>query len=123
MIESWLSMYRQRDMRVGPMPEPQWRILLDLAANGECSITSACIASGAAPTTALRHIGILQERGLIGARDDERDWRRRWLSLSEAGAGLLRAAQTPSGEHLYEPNHPTNREPGGEETQPPGRNQ
>lgn len=62
---AWLAMYRDRDAMFGPMKEGPWRILLDLAANGPCSVTSAALASGGTPTTGLRHIADLEMRGLV----------------------------------------------------------
>lgn len=83
MIEQALAMYRARDAVFGSLPEPQWRILLDLAANGDCSITSAAIASGSPLTTALRHMDLLEKAGFIWRRDDSFDRRRGILSLTE----------------------------------------
>lgn len=66
--------------------DPAWDMLLDLAvAHGEhrrVSISSLCIASRVAPTTALRWIGKLTELGFIERSDDPIDRRRAFLSLS-----------------------------------------
>jgi hypothetical protein len=79
--------------------EPAWDLLLDLFIAGEeckpISITSACIASGVASTTALRWIGVLEERGLILRAPDPGDGRRIYLALTftarEAVLDWLRA--------------------------------
>jgi len=67
--------------------EPGWDLILDLFIAGEegkaISITSACIASGVAPTTALRWIGVLEERGMIARQPDPEDGRRMYVSLRE----------------------------------------
>ena len=70
-----LNAYKVRDRVFGRMPEPQWRILLDLAVNGSCRIQSACVGSGWPETTALRHIVALERKGLVwrvAAADDRR---------------------------------------------------
>jgi DNA-binding MarR family transcriptional regulator len=61
----WLAAYRDREARFGPMKEGPWRILLDIAANGPCSVTSAALASGGKSTTGLRYIADLELRGLV----------------------------------------------------------
>lgn len=58
-------MYRLRSALFGPMKEGAWRILLDLAVNGPCSVTSACIASGCPTSTGLRYVADLELRGLV----------------------------------------------------------
>lgn len=78
----WTELYRRRDMVFGRLPEPQWRILLDLAENGPCRITSAAIASGAPLTTVLRHIELLQDAELIKRQADKNDRRSGIISLT-----------------------------------------
>lgn len=73
--------------------DPAWDMLLDLtAARAEgrrVSITSLCIASGVPPTTALRWIGQLTERGLLVREEDTKDRRRAYIGLSgEAVASM-----------------------------------
>jgi DNA-binding MarR family transcriptional regulator len=82
-------MYRQRDRAFGPMPEPQWRMLLDLCVNGPASVTSLCLASGAPPTTALRHLGELEADGFVARSDDPRDARRHYLDLTGKARAML----------------------------------
>ena len=54
------------------------------------SVSSLCIASGAASTTALRQIGQMEARGLIIRREDERDRRRTWVSPTPHALDLIR---------------------------------
>jgi DNA-binding MarR family transcriptional regulator len=76
---------RQREEAFAPFDlfgEPAWDLLLDLFIAGEerraISVSSACIAAVVPPTTALRWIAALHERGLI-TRDADPDDRRRCL--------------------------------------------
>lgn len=89
-----LAMYRARRARERYISgdlfgEPAWDILLDLfiakARGQRVSVTSVCIASQVPPTTALRWIGLLQDEGLIVRDDDDKDRRRAFLRLSDAG--------------------------------------
>lgn len=69
--------------------DPAWNMILDLAAaEGEgrrVSVSSLCIASGVAPTTALRWIGQMVDKGLLVRTEDEIDRRRVFVSLSHEG--------------------------------------
>jgi len=86
---------RKRDkiFGIGIFGEPAWDILLDLCVQSErgkqVSITSACIASGVAPTTALRWLSVLEANGIIVRNDDEHDARRCNVSLSKLGWKLM----------------------------------
>lgn len=66
--------------------EPGWDILLDLyVAHGECrevSVSSACIAAEVPPTTALRWIRMLTDKGLLTRQLDPSDRRRVNLRLA-----------------------------------------
>lgn len=78
---------RERHLRAKLFPglgEPGWMMLIDLAANQgrNVSISSACLASFAPPTTALRYIGILERRKLVVREADTDDHRRFWLRLT-----------------------------------------
>lgn len=84
--------YKERYARLkffdeGLLGEPAWDILLDLFrhtnSGKQISITSACIASNVAPTTALRWINILVERGLVLRVGDPVDRRRAFLQLTK----------------------------------------
>ena len=69
--------------------EAAWDIMLDLywqAYNGRhVSISSACIASAVAPTTALRWIDVLIKEGYTERAPSAHDKRRHWLSLTMKG--------------------------------------
>lgn len=69
--------------------EPAWDILLDLAVSRidrkKISVSSACVASGAPLTTALRWIGLLESDGLVGREADLRDRRRVYLFITDHG--------------------------------------
>lgn len=86
----WLyDLRRRRDEKFGDdlFLDPSWDILLDLYVSKQekkrISVTSACIASAAAPTTALRYIGMLEQRGLVKRYADPSDARRSFLDLSD----------------------------------------
>ena len=74
--------------------DPAWFILLDLFAAAierkATTISIACVASGAPPTTALRYVATLVKRGLVIRSQDKLDARKQLLTLS-AGAmmGML----------------------------------
>lgn len=66
--------------------EPAWDVLLDLYIAHCCgkrtAVSSACLAARVPPTTALRYIKSLCEKGMAERFPDERDRRRLWLQLS-----------------------------------------
>jgi len=83
---------RVRDQALGAalFHDPVWDVLLDLyAAAGEkvkVNVTSACAASGAPATSALRYIKMMTKEGLL-VRDECRDDARRvYLRLSDKAA-------------------------------------
>lgn len=89
---------RQRQLRArffdGDLfADPAWDILLDLAAaraeHKRVSVTSACIASGVPPTTALRWIGQLVEAGLLQRVEDDTDRRRAFIALTDRAADAM----------------------------------
>lgn len=73
--------------------EPVWDMLLDVAsaeARGAClSVTSACIGSCVAETTALRWLKMMEVRGLICRAPDPCDGRRSFVRLTEDGRAKL----------------------------------
>jgi predicted transcriptional regulator len=77
----------------GMLADPVWDILLDLLAaeleGARVSVTSACIASNVAHTTALRWIGTLTERQMAARTIDPTDRRRSYLTLTEKGRAAL----------------------------------
>lgn len=74
--------------------EPVWDMLLDVAAaeaRGEClSVTSVCIGSCVAETTALRWLKIMELRGLTCREADPRDGRRSFIRLTDSGREKLK---------------------------------
>jgi len=73
--------------------DPAWDILLDLTAaraeHARVSITSACLASGVPPTTALRWVGQMIEAGLLERVQDDVDRRRAFVALSDRTADAM----------------------------------
>lgn len=86
---AWLAMYRDRDAALGPVKEGAWRILLDLAANGPCSVTSACIASGSPVTTGLRYLRDLEQAGLTLRLPNPDDRRSDFVHLTDKARAVL----------------------------------
>lgn len=85
------TLLRERRLREAEFPrellgEPVWDILLDLFAAHEegnsVSISSACIASGAPPTTALRYIAAMERSKLLTREACSTDKRTSYLRLS-----------------------------------------
>ncbi|MDE2563199.1 MAG: winged helix DNA-binding protein [Sphingomonadales bacterium] len=92
------EIYSERRRRERMFPEdlfgePSWDVLLDLFIAGReqrrVPTTSACIGSHVPPTTALRWLRILEQRGLIERENDRRDGRRTFVRLSPYGMNLL----------------------------------
>ena len=75
--------------------EAAWDILLDLFVSEregrEISVSSACIAANVPPTTALRWIGLLEDRGAILREPDPTDRRRINLRLSDEARAAMYA--------------------------------
>lgn len=73
---------------------PRWNIMLDLFIQ-ECrgkrvTVTGACIASLAPPTTALRHIQILEEVKMVVRARHPDDARSSYLTLTDKGRTAMR---------------------------------
>ncbi len=70
-----------------------WNIMIDLFVQQQLgrdvSITSACLASGVPPTTALRWIEVLENEGVVVREDDESDRRRRFVRLTEQASASM----------------------------------
>lgn len=81
---------RRRDAMLGTaralFHDPAWDILLDLFVHGEehqlVSVSSACVASTAPLSTALRCLKAMEREGLIVFQRDPFDKRRRFVALS-----------------------------------------
>ncbi len=78
---------RERFFPADLFGEPAWDMLLDLALAAaearDVAVSSLCIAAAVPTTTALRWIKNLCDAGLFERRDDPRDARRAFVSLSE----------------------------------------
>ncbi|MEJ7933908.1 MarR family transcriptional regulator [Sphingobium sp. AN558] len=92
------SLLRARRLRDDFLPgdlfsDPAWDILLDLLAahleQARVSVSSLCIASCVPPTTALRCIRILTDKGLIVRQPDLHDNRRVFVAITAETADRL----------------------------------
>ena len=92
------SLYRARRKRTqffaeDLLGEPAWDLMLDLFfhhnSGKNISITSATVASAVSPTTGLRWIAILEERGWIERFADESDKRRWFRRLTNTGHTMM----------------------------------
>ena len=93
------SLYKSRRVRAryfdkNLFGEPTWDMLLDIfvhqSSGLQVSVKSLCLASDVPDTTALRWIALLVESGLIARKNDERDRRRIFLSLTPRGEAAIR---------------------------------
>ena len=95
----YLSVLKSRDRLLGrQLSDSAWVILIDLYVheqNRNISVSSACVASGRPPTTALRQIRVLCEFGLIDRQHDPRDGKIVYLKLTETARKAVE-------EHLIE---------------------
>ena len=86
---------RLRDAIFGPdmFADAQWDLLLDLyrsrLSGRRVQVSSACIAAAVPPTTALRHIHEMQERGMILRNQCSHDNRRTYVSLSDEAVSKM----------------------------------
>ena len=84
--------------------DPAWDMLLDLfmerGAGRRVAITSACIASHVPPTTALRWISLLENRGLVSREEDASDRRRAFVGLTRKGERAVARYLVAAGRHL-----------------------
>ena len=98
-LASVLALIRARQARTEFLPqdvfaEPAWDMMLDLLKaeidGEEISVSSLCIASGVPPTTALRLIGVMVEKGYFVRTQDPKDRRRILISLTPETSRSLR---------------------------------
>lgn len=88
---AWVSIIADQTTTFGPelCVNGNWNMLLDLYISGyrekRISVSSLCIASGLPPTTALRHIVLLEAKGLVERTSDRFDLRRRNVALTALG--------------------------------------
>lgn len=94
-LEFEIKRRRDRDRILG-LPQdsdPAWNIMLDLLQAHfrklRISVSSACIASKAPSTTALRYLALLEKDGLVVRQPDATDARRQFVFLSELGMKLM----------------------------------
>jgi ActR/RegA family two-component response regulator len=92
---------RDRYFKGGLFADPAWDMMLDLMAarleRHRVAVSSLCIAAAVPPTTALRWIKTLTDRGIFVRCADPADGRRVYIELSDeaarALASYIRAAQ------------------------------
>jgi DNA-binding MarR family transcriptional regulator len=84
---------RARFLSMSLLGEPVWDMLLALfcfsARGRRLSVSSLCFASGVPSTTALRWVGVMEERDLIKRSKDIHDGRRTYLVLTEQGNRVM----------------------------------
>ncbi|MFZ2995268.1 winged helix DNA-binding protein [Sphingobium sp.] len=92
------ELLRARRIRADFLPgdlfaDPAWDMLLDLLAarldHERVSVSSLCIAAAVPPTTALRWIRTLTDRGLVERQADPHDGRRIFIALAQDAAEAL----------------------------------
>jgi len=92
------TMIRARRLRDRFFPadlfaDPAWDMLLDLLAarieRTRVAVSSLCIAASVPPTTALRTIQMMTDRGFFVRAHDPSDKRRVFITLSEGAAGAM----------------------------------
>jgi DNA-binding MarR family transcriptional regulator len=94
------ALLRARRLREQYLPadmfaDPAWDMILDLMAarlaGQRVSVSSLCIAAAVPPTTALRWIRQLTERGVFSRIDDPADGRRVFIELTDHAAEAVMA--------------------------------
>jgi DNA-binding transcriptional ArsR family regulator len=92
------DLLRARRIRADFLPgdlfaDPAWDMLLDLLAarleQERVSVSSLCIAAAVPPTTALRWIRTLTDKGLVLRQADPHDGRRVFITLAQETADAL----------------------------------
>jgi DNA-binding MarR family transcriptional regulator len=84
--------------------DPAWDMLLDLLAarleQERVSVSSLCIASAVPPTTALRWIRTLTDKGIVQRQADPQDGRRVFIALADETVEALTRWFTASRRYL-----------------------
>ena len=94
-LRSIIKARRARERMLDPelFADPAWDILLEayLAQKTQVrlSVTSLCHSTAVPPTTALRWVTKLEQRGWLKRKGDPLDRRRFWMELTDAGAAKL----------------------------------
>ncbi|WP_420144825.1 winged helix DNA-binding protein [Sphingobium sp.] len=92
------DLLRARRIRADFLPgdlfaDPAWDMMLDLLAarldHERVSVSSLCIAAAVPPTTALRWIRTLTDKGLVERQADPHDGRRIFIALAQEAADAL----------------------------------
>jgi predicted transcriptional regulator len=97
MVEAMISIRGLRDnfFEGDLFFDPAWSILIDLfraeLKGQSLSVTSVCIGSGVAVTTALRYLSELENRGYVGRTPDPQDKRRAFVHLTPSARQKLEA--------------------------------
>lgn len=76
----------------GLATSPAWDILLEIYAAGTLATSDAAVGGGCAPTTGLRWLAALEDKGLVHHFDDARDRRRKLVVLSSRAKELVETA-------------------------------
>ncbi len=88
MVEAMISIRALRDryFECDLFFDPAWSMLIDLyraeLKGQRLSVTSVCIGSGVAGTTALRYVRALENRGYVSRMPDPDDKRRAFIQLT-----------------------------------------
>jgi DNA-binding transcriptional ArsR family regulator len=92
---------REKFLGSGLFADPAWDMLLDLFAarleRRRVSVSSLCVAAAVPPTTALRWIAVLEEKGLAVKRADPRDRRRVFVEISDESAVRVQSLLVAAG--------------------------
>lgn len=88
LARAFIRLRRHRDRLLGSdlFADPAWDMLLDLFVNTDAqrniSASSLCIAAAVPSTTALRHMAVMERRGMITRQKDPNDNRRVFIILT-----------------------------------------
>lgn len=95
---AWVNARRARDRAFGPdlFSDPAWDMLLDLYINSHrpqpTCVSDLFHASSSPPTTIIRWLTTLENRGLVRRQPDLRDRRRLNVSLTDLGKAQMEDA-------------------------------